>query len=137
MFVRYVALLTLEPAYPQRVAYYVGGAVCNWIVWQVASIFGIFGAEVIPADWGLELAGTLALVALVVPLCAQRPALAGVVVAGTVAVAAHALPLRLGLLLAVVAGMGAALWVEAAQRPRGDALRLPADRSAGAPGKRP
>jgi predicted branched-subunit amino acid permease len=115
MFVRYVALLTLEPKYPQRVAYYAGGAIANWVVWQVASILGIFGADVIPTDWGLELAGTLALVALVVPLCAQRPALAGVLVASAVAVVARGLPLRLGLLLAVLAGMATALAVESAQ----------------------
>lgn len=112
MFVRYVALLTNHPDYPHRVAYYLGGAVANWVIWQVSSLLGIFGANVIPTDWGLELAGTLALVALVVPLCAKRPALAGVVVSSAVAVAAHALPLRLGLLLAVFAGMGTALAVE-------------------------
>jgi predicted branched-subunit amino acid permease len=115
MFVRYVALLTLEPKYPHRVAYYLGGGIANWFAWQVASILGIFGADVIPTDWGLELAGTLALVALVVPLCAQRPALAGVVVASVVAVAARGLPLRLGLLLAVITGMAAALAVESTQ----------------------
>lgn len=122
MFVRYATLLTLEPNYPQRVAYYLGGALCNWLVWQVASLIGIFGAEAIPTDWGLELAGTLALVALVVPLCAQHPALAGVVVASAVAVAARGLPLRLGLLLAVIAGMAAALAVERRQpQPAGPA----------------
>ncbi len=119
MFVRYVALLTLEPKYPRRVAYYLGGAACNWIAWQVASILGIVGANVIPTDWGLELAGTLALVALVVPLCAQRPALTGVLVSSAVAIVARGLPLRLGLLLAVIAGMGAALAVESTQRRAG------------------
>lgn len=116
MFVRFVALLTNHPDYPQRVPYYAGGAAANWIAWQVASLLGIFGAEVIPTDWGLELAGTLALVALVVPLCTRFPALAGVAVASAVAVAARGLPLRLGLLLAVFAGMGAALAVEAGTR---------------------
>ncbi len=73
----------------------------------------------IPTDWGLELAGTLALVALVVPLCAQRPALTGVLVSSAVAIVARGLPLRLGLLLAVIAGMGAALAVESTQRRAG------------------
>lgn len=116
MFVRYVALLTNHPDYPQRIAYYLGGAVSNWIIWQLASLLGIFGADVIPTDWGLELAGTLALIALVVPLCARVPTLAGVVVASTVAVVARGLPLRLGLLVAVFAGMAAALAVEARSR---------------------
>ncbi|MFO1454930.1 MAG: AzlC family ABC transporter permease [Steroidobacteraceae bacterium] len=118
MFVRYVALLTNHPDYPQRVAYYLGGAASNWVIWQVSSLLGIFGADVIPTDWGLELAGTLALVALVVPLCARWPALAGVTVASVVAVLARGLPLRLGLLLAVFAGMASALVVESRARAR-------------------
>ena len=88
------------------------------MIWQVSSLLGIFGADVIPTDWGLELAGTLALVALVVPLCARWPALAGVTVASAVAVLARGLPLRLGLLLAVFAGMASALVVESRARAR-------------------
>ncbi|MCP5327451.1 MAG: AzlC family ABC transporter permease [Sinobacteraceae bacterium] len=117
MFVRYVALLTNHPDYPQRIAYYLGAAIANWIIWQAASLLGIFGAEAIPADWGLELAGTLALIALVVPLCAHFPTLTGVAVAGSLAIVARDLPLRLGLLLAVFVGMAAALLVESRGRP--------------------
>ena len=117
MFVRYVALLTNHPDYPQRIAYYLGAAIANWIIWQAASLLGIFGAEAIPTDWGLELAGTLALIALVVPLCAHFPTLAGVAVAGSLAIIARDLPLRLGLLLAVFVGMAAALLVESRRRP--------------------
>lgn len=112
MFARYSALLEQEPDYPQRVAYFAGGAVCNWIIWQVSSVAGILAAGVIPASWGLALAGTLALLALVVPLCRELPALAGVLAAGLVAVLAHDLPLRLGLLLAIVAGCLVAFTVE-------------------------
>lgn len=109
MFVRYSTLLEQEPDYPQRVAYFAGGATCNWIVWQVASILGIFAAGAIPAQWGLGLAGTLALIALVVPLCRDRAALTGVLVSGAVAVLAHDLPLRLGLLLGIVVGCAVAI----------------------------
>jgi predicted branched-subunit amino acid permease len=112
-FVKYVTLTTREPDYPHRVAYYVGASACNWAVWQVSSIIGILAADSIPSQWGLELAGTLALVALVVPLCAQAPARAGVLVSGVIALLARGLPLRLGLLCAVIGGIGAALWVEA------------------------
>lgn len=117
MFVRYVALLTNHPDYPQRIAYYLGAAIANWIIWQIASLLGIFGAEAIPAEWGLELAGTLVLIALVVPLCAHFPTLAGVAVAGSLAIIARDLPLRLGLLLAVFVGMATALAVESRRRP--------------------
>ena len=112
MFVRYSTLLEQEPDYPQRVAYFAGGATCNWIIWQVASVIGILAAGVIPAQWGLGLAGTLALIALVVPLCRERAALAGVLMSGAVAVLAHDLPLRLGLLLGIVAGCALAITLE-------------------------
>ena len=112
MFVRYSAMLEREPDYPQRVAYFAGGATCNWIIWQVASLIGIFAAGAIPAQWGLGLAGTLALIALVVPLCRERAALAGVLVSGAVAVLAHDLPLRLGLLLGIVVGCALAIALE-------------------------
>ena len=118
MLARFTALVQQEPDYP-RVAYYAGGAIANWIVWQVSSIVGILAADAIPATWGLELAGTLALIALVVPLCARAPALAGVAVAALVALIAHPLPLRLGLALAIVCGMGAALALEAFMDRRG------------------
>jgi predicted branched-subunit amino acid permease len=112
MFVKFATLIAREPEYPHRVAYYLGGGSCNWLVWQVSSIIGILAADSIPAAWGLELAGTLALVALVVPLCARRPALAGVLVSGVVALLARELPLRLGLLLAVICGIAVAVAVE-------------------------
>ena len=112
MFVRYSTLLAQEPEYPQRVAYFAGGAACNWIIWQVASVIGIFAAGAIPTGWGLELAGTLALIALVVPLCRERPALLGVLAAGGVAVLTHGLPLRLGLLLGIVVGCTLAIALE-------------------------
>lgn len=114
MLARFMDLVQREPTYPHRVAYYAGGAISNWAVWQVSSIAGILAADAIPAAWGLELAGTLALIALVVPLCARLPALGGVVVSGVVALLAHDLPLRLGLALAIVCGMAAALALEAA-----------------------
>ena len=118
MFVRFTSLLQQEPNYPHKVAYYTGGALANWVIWQVSSLIGIFAASVIPASWGLELAGTLALVALLVPLCRQWPALAGALAAALVAVLAHSLPLRLGLLCGVVVGIAVALLVDQQLRRR-------------------
>ncbi len=112
MFARFSALIENEPEYPHRVAYYFGGASANWVIWQISSIVGIFAATTIPTSWGLELAGTLTLVALLVPLCRQRPVLAGALVAAATSIAAHDLPLRLGLLLAIVLGVLTAVAIE-------------------------
>lgn len=115
MFVRFSALRQNDPDYPHPVAYYLGGAVANWIIWQVSSILGIVAAGLIPDAWGLELAGTLALVALLAPLCLRIPTLAGALVAAIVAMMSHSLPLRLGLLLGMVSGMVVALLLERRQ----------------------
>jgi len=112
MFARFSALLDREPQYPQRVAYYFGGACCNWMWWQVSSIIGIVTATKIPMSWGLELAGTLTLVALLAPLCRQWPVLAGAMVAAAISVIAHELPLRLGLPLGILLGVITSFWVE-------------------------
>jgi len=112
MFVKFATLVQREPQYPQGVAYFFGGACANWLLWQVSSLAGILAATAIPTRWGLELAGTLTLIALLVPLCAQRPVLVGALVAGAVSVLAHALPMRLGLLAGIVVGVLAALFTE-------------------------
>jgi predicted branched-subunit amino acid permease len=92
--------------------YFFGGAVCNWSAWQTGSMAGLFGAAFVPTSWGLGLAGTLALLALLVPFAKGRPALIGVSVASCVAVAASSLPMRLGLLLAISCGIASAMAAE-------------------------
>ena len=84
----------------------------NWAAWQVGSLAGIFLGSTVPAEWGLGFAGTLAILCILVPVMLTRAALCGVVVAGAVAVLAYALPYKLGMLLAVIVGMGASMLVQ-------------------------
>ncbi|HEY4541934.1 MAG TPA: AzlC family ABC transporter permease [Noviherbaspirillum sp.] len=95
-----------------KLGYYKGICYGNWVGWQSGSVVGILLASQIPESWGIGYAGTLALLAITIPLTINRAALVGVVVAGVVAVAANALPYRLGLLLAVGVGMAAAMTVD-------------------------
>jgi predicted branched-subunit amino acid permease len=90
----------------------------NWIAWQVGSLAGIFAGSAVPAEWGLGFAGTLAILCIMVPLVANSAALSGVAVAAVVSVAAHGLPYKLGLLLAVLVGMAAAMAVQGAMERR-------------------
>jgi predicted branched-subunit amino acid permease len=92
-----------------KVGYFWGISNPNWMAWQGGAITGILLAGQIPERWQVGFAGTLALLGIMVPLTINLAALAGVVVAAVVSVAAHALPLRLGLLLAVVCGMVTAM----------------------------
>lgn len=100
------------PETPGKEGYFRGISYPNWCTWQVGSVIGILLASQIPESWGIGFAGTLALLAITIPLTMNSAALAGVVVAAVVAVAAASLPYRLGLLLAVVMGMVAAMVVD-------------------------
>ena len=96
-----------------KVGFFAGLCYPNWCAWQVGAVAGILLAGQIPESWGVGFAGTLALLAIMIPLIINAAALGGVVVASIVAVAATGLPYRLGLLLAVVLGMVVAMLIDA------------------------
>jgi len=102
-----------------RTWYFLGMSAGNWLVWQLLSALGILLADRVPQGWGLEFAGVLALITVVLPSIAEEASLVGAIVAAGVAVAADALPLKLSVLAAVVAGVAAASATEAARRPAG------------------
>jgi predicted branched-subunit amino acid permease len=110
--VLYLRRVHREPDWAPRDAYFLGMSLLNWACWHVSSLVGIFAAAWIPRAWGLEFAGTLALLALLAPLCTKLPGLVGTVVATAVGLATASWPARAGLVLAVVAGVAAALLVE-------------------------
>lgn len=103
---------------PDQLSYLKGLLYSNWIIWQVFCIGGVLLGSVIPASWGLDFAGAVALLCMTVPMITGNAALCGVAVAGGVAVLAFALPYKLGLLLAVVLGMLVAMAVQAANDKR-------------------
>lgn len=96
-----------------KVGYYTGICYSNWVVWQTSAVIGILLASQIPESWGVGFAGTLALLAVLIPMTINRAALGGVIVSGIVAVAAAGLPYRLGLLTGVIAGMIVAMMLDA------------------------
>jgi 4-azaleucine resistance transporter AzlC len=91
-----------------RDAWFAGVCTNNWITWQVFATTGIVAASYVPAEWGLEFTGTLALVALVGPSLLTRPAVLGALAAAAVALLAHGLPFKLGLFCGAIAGITAA-----------------------------
>lgn len=113
LVVMFLRKMQHRPDWPARDAYFLGMGALNVVVWHTSQLAGIFGAAWIPHDWGFELAGTLALLALVLPACASLPGAAGALAAGAVGVATLHWPARLGLVVAIVAGVVVALVVEA------------------------
>lgn len=118
-FVYFMNRIARDGAFAHRDAWKFGLAATNWVVWQVSSIAGVVGAAFIPTEWGLQFAGTLALLALVVPALRSWPGATGALVAGGVALVARGWPYRLGLLAGVAAGMVAATMVERLPRASG------------------
>ncbi len=92
--------------------YFAGVSYMNWVFWQAGALTGIALASQIPQSWGIAFAGTLALLAVMIPLVVNSAALVGVLVAAVVAVATAHLPFRLGLLIAVIAGMSTAMVID-------------------------
>ncbi len=111
-FVVFMNRVTREGPFAHRDAWLFGMAMSSWITWQTGSVIGIVAASFIPSEWGLQFAGTLALVALVVPLCREWPGAAGAIAAGVVALIGHAWPLGSGLLAGVVSGIIVATLVD-------------------------
>ncbi len=88
-----------------RTYFMYGLATGNWTIWQVGSILGILFASQIPDSWGLEFAGTLALIAVIVPMLDHSAARWAAIVAALVAVLSYGLPLKLNLTLAILAAI--------------------------------
>ena len=111
-FAMFMQRVGREGEFAHRDAWFLGACGLNWVLWQAASIVGIVAATAIPSEWGLQFAGTLALLALAIPACLQWPGLTGAAVAAPVAVLARGLPFGLGLVSGIFAGIGAALLVD-------------------------
>jgi len=97
---------------PGQLWYYLGIIGPGWLVWNASSIIGIYLAGVIPASWSLEFAAVLALLSVVIPLVSTRPVAICILVSAIVAWAGQGLPLRLGLLAAVLCGIAAGVFSE-------------------------
>lgn len=95
-----------------KLGYFSGVCYCCWLTWQIGSVLGIVLASQIPEAWQISFTGTVALIALLIPLIVNRAAFAGVVVAGCISVMAVGLPYRLGLVVAGIGGMCAAMMVD-------------------------
>jgi predicted branched-subunit amino acid permease len=104
-FVLFMARYSGKEHEPLRIPYYLGLAVSNWAVWQIGILSGILLGTAIPPGWGVSFAGTLALLAIVVPLIDRFPTFCAAVAAGSVAIIGMELPFKLNLVLAVVAAM--------------------------------
>lgn len=95
-----------------RLGYYLAPAVWSWALWQTFALVGIYAAGFIPKQWSLEFMATIALIVLLVPMARVRPMLVAALVGGASATLLRDMPLRLGVVAAIVAGIAAGFAAE-------------------------
>lgn len=111
----YIAFMRRFPspsAMPVQLAYFWGGVAVNWTAWQVLSMLGIVLADVIPTEWGIGFAGTLALLGITGTLLIDRGTWIAAAVAGCAAFAAFALPFHLNIVVAIAAAIGIGVLID-------------------------
>jgi predicted branched-subunit amino acid permease len=92
--------------------FFMGAAVMVWLTWQLAVAAGILVGAGVPASWRLEFAAPLAFIAMTVPFLRDRAMVAAAVVAGVTVIGTYALPFKLSIPLAALAGIGAGMLFE-------------------------
>lgn len=90
-----------------NVSYFIGGGAVLWLAWQLATVAGILAGTVIPASWQLEFVVPLCFLALLAPLLHERVALIVFATAAVAAIALDAIPMRLSMICAGLAGIAA------------------------------
>jgi predicted branched-subunit amino acid permease len=100
------------PDAPGQRDFFLGAAVVVWAAWQLAVAAGIGIGAGVPASWRLEFAAPLAFIAMTIPLLRDRAMVSAALVAGLTVVAAHALPLKLSIAAAALAGIAAGMLFE-------------------------
>lgn len=92
--------------------YFLGVGLGLWACWQVTTAIGVLLGAQVPAAWQLDFTLPLTFIAIIVPTLTDRAVLAAAVIAGLVAVALVGLPFKLGLVVAMLAGIGVGLVLE-------------------------
>ncbi|MEZ4657637.1 MAG: AzlC family ABC transporter permease [Caldilineaceae bacterium] len=92
--------------------FFLGAGLGLWITWQLTTAIGIFVGTQIPASWELDFSLPLTFIALVAPMIKDRAAAVTVVTAGVAALLVFHMPLKLGLVTAILSGIVAGLLFE-------------------------
>jgi len=120
----FALLMSRYPQYradPSHLPFFLGMSLTNWTIWQIGSLLGIFLAGAVPDAWGLGFAGTLALIAILLPMLDGLSMRLSALTALAVALAANDLPYKLSIVLAVLAAIAVGIASDRLIRQRSDA----------------
>jgi predicted branched-subunit amino acid permease len=95
--------------------HFLGSGFALWLLWQVMNVIGYFAGNLIPAAWSIDFAVPLCFIALVAPHLRTSPTIVAALVAGAGVLAFAALPMKLSLIVAGVAGIVAGTIADFAQ----------------------
>lgn len=90
-------------------AYYAGLSTMFWTCWFAFCAIGIFAGNIVPGSWQLDFAIPLSFIAIASASIRSVPMAAAALVGGLASVMLFALPLKLGLIVACLAGLAAGL----------------------------
>ncbi|WP_245155630.1 AzlC family ABC transporter permease [Paracoccus ravus] len=96
----------------QRIAYFVGTAVCACTPWLIASALGFLVGRAIPESWALDFALPITFLAMIAPMLRSLAHIAAAGVSIVAALVFTVLPSGLGILLAAPLAMATGAWVE-------------------------
>lgn len=106
--------ISSEPGHREdkRHWFFLGAGLALWTTWQISTAIGIFVGAQVPAGWSLDFTLALTFIALVFPNIKDQAGLVTAISAGVVSVLAAGLPLKLGLVVASLVGIGIGIWME-------------------------
>jgi 4-azaleucine resistance transporter AzlC len=96
--------------------YFLGAGLTLWITWQLSTVLGVLVGGQIPESWGLDFSVPLTFIAIVVPALRDRSSAIAMLVSGALAVLLIAMPLRLNLVVASLAGVAVGLLIDQRRR---------------------
>ena len=103
---------TREQSHPHDqhiIAYYAGTSTMFWSFWFLFCAIGVFAGNIVPSSWQLDFAIPLSFIAIAATSIRNVPMAAAALVGGAASVLLFALPLKLGLIAACLAGLVAGL----------------------------
>src|SRR5437588_2776936 len=92
--------------------YFFGAGLTLWATWQASTAAAVLLGTQVPSSWSLDFTLPLTFIALVVPSLKDRAGVIAALTAGIIALVAFGLPLRLGLVVATLIGMGVGMSIE-------------------------
>lgn len=103
---------TTPAEWREEEAFLSGNYFVTWTSWMAAGVAGIVLGNLVPTSWGLGFAGVLCLIGILCSLANTPLRKLSALVAGAAAVAAYSFPLKLNIVIAIVAAVVLSFWLE-------------------------